>query len=227
MQTTVQTQYKYREAKLSEAQIVVDVIVSAYNTDDGWSNDVEFFGDKRTNLTEIENYIKSKETIVFVLENEAGEIISTFLATIINQIPKLVGSEKYLKNSDKILIHLLAVLPKYQSKGIARKMFNYLETFFVETKDYLVINKKLDGLKEKYELVSSFVEDNREKLINCNEFVLGVVEEKVDLCRFYERVGYKNIGYRQHSKFLRFNGLPQKRECHMVIKTKPFFKPRF
>lgn len=107
-----------RKAAQSDIPHLVLLINSAYRGEaskKGWTTEANLVsGAIRTDIKQMEELMKTPDTVFFVYENEAGV---------------LEGSVFLHKKEDKCYLGMLSVLPAIQAKGIGKKLLFSAEAY--------------------------------------------------------------------------------------------------
>lgn len=107
-----------RLAAQSDIPYLVPLINSAYRGEaskKGWTTEANLVsGDIRTDIKQMEELMKTPDTVFLVYENEAGA---------------LEGSVFLHKKEDKLYLGMLSVLPEIQAKGIGKKLMTSAEAY--------------------------------------------------------------------------------------------------
>jgi GNAT superfamily N-acetyltransferase len=224
--------YKFRRAQLEDNENIVKIVTEAFNTGKSWTDETKYVSSERTNHNQIEKLLNKKNIIIFVLEdfdneNEENDkenlqdpkMIATVQVALYDTISWMEGYDRYSNNKKIIYISLLSVLPEYQSKGLGKKIMNFVESYIRILKYYLENNNNNDlnidnyinenenflyGYKINFDNDEFFL-NNYESLKDVDRFAVQFNDERMELDKFYTKFGYINTGFKLAASKSTFN----------------------
>jgi GNAT superfamily N-acetyltransferase len=140
--------YNFRKATLNELPEIWNIIQGAIQRrkEDG-SNQWQ---DGYPNPEVLQNDI-DKEAAFVLTENNT---IAGYCAILINDEPEYANIEgKWLTNADFVVFHRVAIAETHLGKGLAKKIFKYIEDFAIKNKIYSI---KADTNFDNLAMISIF-----------------------------------------------------------------------
>lgn len=124
---------KFRKAKESEISQIWSILQQAIIRRKGEGSNQ--WQDGYPNLKVIQNDIN--KGAAYVLTNE-DDIIG-YCAVLINDEPEYANIEgKWITNGDFVIVHRVAIIKGYLGKGLAKKIFDFVEAYAKENNIYSI-----------------------------------------------------------------------------------------